>query len=814
MAPYNPFYGIDKADVLPLGLAAKLFVAEASPIWADMQAPINNLIVGPRGTGKTMALRQLGHGLGEPRPANFIGLYIQISRISTIFQHVFDNEDLSSADIIHLQRIFGDHFWLAIMRELVQYLKAAQDRSMHVFDNEFIQELTDQAIQAPSIESLDVECANRQQRIEQTVHRWSTGLETNWKPMVDLSASLEKTCTALRNAIPYLDQDHPCIYLLLDESSPIPEACQQVVNGLLHRGRPYCVKLAVRPYEWTILETTAHRAIEPGTDIKPLYVRHPNELQDAYVQNMRTLINRVLRIRLSEVNIAPESGWTSVGDVPDISSILLEDSNNYSGFLSVCASSSGNPQNLLEICSCIVATAISDASHRGQPSETLDLGKISAETQNRAVVRWSRDYEDQNPYPVSKKFCRALLNIMRSSNHPEPSIGFQYQHSDQAQIFSTDYLPEPIGKLVKPAFSGGFLQSEDPDNTSLFEVPSSFNLNRGLLARERFSLSSPKQPVNKLDRDFVMKHTSEGVPMSRSNPPNHPLTAFLSTAFGPTTAQQRTDIKNALAKVSIKCIDVEDAAADQFLFTAIHKGIKNTDFTILDATVLRPYTMFEMGLCAGAMKPKHVICVINEHETSSALNNLPEYIRKLPILRFNFEEEQLSNLAETIRDRARGLLAKPSEFKKVVQTGMPLRPKRRDRALFLSLPQSSIRDRAIDAVRKELENHGWSVIVEQDLGTYGPGPNELQVPIYCAYLSRVGIVHITREDGGLDLLQCYKLGLFAGKRRPWRVLRVGRGPELASDAFASGPNIAYRHWNSIDDLVSVALEFVGSEGGT
>ena len=810
MAPYNPFYGIDKADVLPLDLATELFVAEASPIWADVQAPINNLIVGPRGAGKTIALRQLGHGLHEPQSADFIGLYIQISRISTIFQHVFDNEDLASPDIVHLQRIFGDHLWLAIMRELVQYLKVAQYQSKDAFDKKFIQDLTDQAIQVPSIESLDVECANRQQRIEQTVHRWSTGLQTGWEPMVDLSASLERTCAALRNTIACLNQDHPCIYLLLDESSPIPEACQQVVNGLLHRGRPYCVKLAVRPYEWTTLETTAHRAIEPGTDIKPLHVRHPNELQDAYVQNMRTLINRVLRTRLAAAHPAHERGWASVEDEADISSILLEDPKKYSGFLSVCASSSGNPQNLLEICSCIVATAIKDASHSGRRPETLDLGKISAETQDRAIVRWSRDYEDQNPYPVSKKFCRALLGVMRSSDHPEPSIGFQYLYSDQAQIFSTDYLPEPIGKLVKPAFSGGFLQSEDPNSTSLFEVPSSFNLNRGLLARDGFSLSSPRQPANKLDREFVIRHTNEGGPMSRPSLPNRTLRAFLSTAFGPTMTQQRADIKNALVGVDIECIDVEDKANDQFLFTAIYKGIKKADFTILDATVLRPYTMFEMGLCAGAMQPKNVICVINEHETSSALNSLPEYILKLPILRFNFEQEQLTKLAEVIRDRAKGLLAKPSEFKRDALTGVPLRPRRRAQELFLSLPQSSIRDRAIEAVRSSLERREWTVVVEEDAGSYGL--NELQVPIYCAYLSRVGIVDVTTEDGDLDLLQCYKLGLFAGKRRPWRVLGVGKGRELATDAFASVPNIARPHWNSIEDLVKVALEFIGSEG--
>ena len=58
---YNPFHAIRKADDLAPDLAAKLFVPEASPIWGNIQAPINHLIVGPRGAGKTMVLRQLHH---------------------------------------------------------------------------------------------------------------------------------------------------------------------------------------------------------------------------------------------------------------------------------------------------------------------------------------------------------------------------------------------------------------------------------------------------------------------------------------------------------------------------------------------------------------------------------------------------------------------------------------------------------------------------------------------------------------------------------------------------------------------------------
>ena len=52
---HNPFYDVAKADAHTPQDVATLFVRDASPIWRDLQYPINHLVVGARGTGKTMA---------------------------------------------------------------------------------------------------------------------------------------------------------------------------------------------------------------------------------------------------------------------------------------------------------------------------------------------------------------------------------------------------------------------------------------------------------------------------------------------------------------------------------------------------------------------------------------------------------------------------------------------------------------------------------------------------------------------------------------------------------------------------------------
>ena len=58
---HNPFTEIIKADELSARRVRELFIPEASPIWSQLQGPLNQAIVGPRGAGKTIALRQLDH---------------------------------------------------------------------------------------------------------------------------------------------------------------------------------------------------------------------------------------------------------------------------------------------------------------------------------------------------------------------------------------------------------------------------------------------------------------------------------------------------------------------------------------------------------------------------------------------------------------------------------------------------------------------------------------------------------------------------------------------------------------------------------
>ena len=483
---HNPFRAIVKADDLSPELASTLFVADASPIWSDLQHPINHIVVGPRGAGKTIALKQLDYRTyqSQQHPSGFVGIYIQISRISTIFKNLFATtpQDADSPESTHFQRVFSDYLCLEILREVGIFLRQHTPQVSPTALGTSLQRIT--GLDVHSIEDLHDYCATIHLKIEQKIQSWSIDQKCSWQPLGDLSASLHRVAQALRDFRPDLRRDRPCLYLLFDESAPIPMECQAVINGLLHRGRPYCVKLAVRPFEWITLQTSSGGRIELDTDLAPLYIQYPNELEDDYVTRMRSVVNRVLQTQgLDDEHPAPN---------PDlgIDDILIEDARRkYSGFRSICAASSGNPQNLLLICSSILAAA----QGRRSTVQQDDRLRLSAKLQDDAVRLWSRDYEDHNPYGSARAFCRALLKTIRDSRERPRSIGFACVQ-DTSNLFTSDYLPEDTGNKIKAGFSGGFLRNTQPETTSLFDAPARFHVSRGLLPREGLDLDLPVLP--------------------------------------------------------------------------------------------------------------------------------------------------------------------------------------------------------------------------------------------------------------------------------------------------------------------------------
>ena len=401
-----------------------LFVRDASPIWRDLQHPINHIVVGARGTGKTMALRQLDYrtlASGEQTP-NFIGVYTHVSRISAIFHALFADRETSTDQglVQQFQQVFADYLALEIMRGLCDL--AATDDHLACPDFSAVFRLPG-GFDAGDIAAT---CTHLQIQVESSIQSWQISRRCAWQPLGDLPTIVARLANALRLANSWLERDRPCLYVLLDESSPVPVACQTVLNNLLQRGQPYCAKLAVRPFEWQTLDTLSGRPRELNTDVFVLHLDRSDELSAMYMSRMEQIVDKVLATRKFGVAGIREALPNNI-DYP------------YSGFDAICAASSGNPQDLLLICSAIFA-----ASGNVDLSADHAFGPVPPSLQHAVLRTWSRDFGNQNAYEASRHLCQSLAQQVKRAPEATRSIGFEYR-PDEPDLFTDGFASGRLG---------------------------------------------------------------------------------------------------------------------------------------------------------------------------------------------------------------------------------------------------------------------------------------------------------------------------------------------------------------------------------
>ena len=777
---HNPFYDAAKADAHTPRDVAALFVRDASPIWADLQHAINHMVVGARGTGKTMALRQLDYRTlasgGQMR--DFVGVYVHVSRISAIFHALFADRDESTDQplIRQFQQVFADYLVLEIVRVLCDL--SEEDEHLARPDFNAVLRLPG-GFQAGDVAT---NCVRLQIQVESSIQSWQISGRCAWQPLGDLPAIVARLAQALRHANPWLAPEKPCVYVLLDESSPGPPACQAVLNSLLVRGQPYCAKLAVRPFEWHTLNTPWGRPREQNTDVFVLHLDHSDELSPAYISHMEQIVAKVLSSREIAVCDIRETLPASV-DYP------------YSGFDAICAASSGNPQDLLMICSAIFA-----ARGNGGSADS-PLEPVPPSLQHDVVRIWSRDFGHQNAYDASRRLCRSLAHQVSQVPDGSRSIGFQYR-SDEPDLFADGALPDDLAKPFRPAFAGGFVRPGEDAHPSLFAVPGSFRLSRGVLPELEIPIDTPTIPPVALDRTFIetKSRTSPGFAASKAIPA--PV-VHLSSSFIEPSDPRWEAMTQALLVAGFAFPKVRPINAPSAWFDGTRRSIAKARVALFGGRGATSRAMFEMGLCAGARRP--VDLVVGRLDNGAIPFEETAGLPLLPTVSHQADDGSYSRFAAEVRAVAEQLLAHPSDFASVALTGVSLRPKRkREKTLYLSVPDT-VADRVpLGTIREGLATCGWSMIAEADMTSYAA--NVLQVPVLCAFTARIGVIDTSAADG-LDAIQSYKLGLFAGQRG-WRVLHTSNTEPAFPSPIERVSGAEYYRWEREEELVERILRFV------
>ena len=778
---HNPFYDVAKADAHTPEDVATLFVRDASPIWDDLRYPMNHIVVGARGTGKTMALRQFDYRTlaSSDEIPDFIGIYTHVSRISAIFHAIFADRD-GTADqplIRQLQQVFADYLALDIVRGLCDLADG---------DDRLVRPDFDAVFRLPGgFDAGDIadNCARLQMQIESRIQSWQISERCAWQPLGDLPTIITRLAQALRLANSWIDRDRPCLYVLLDESSPVPIPCQTVLNSLLLRGQPYCVKLAVRPFEWLTFDTPSGRPKEQNTDVFALHLDHSDELSAAFISRMEQIVGKVLARRQFAIPSIREALPCSA-DYP------------YSGFDAICAASSGNPQDLLLICSALFAA-------RGNASGSGDQAfePVPPKLQHDVIRTWSRDFANQNAYDASRRICRSLAQLVKRAPAASRSIGFEYR-AGEPDLFADGALPDDLAEPFRPAFAGGFVRHGEETYTSLFNVPVSFRLSRGALPELEIPLETPAIPPLSLDRTFIETKTRAHHAYSATRAMPDPV-AYLSNSFIKLTGPHREAMTQALLVAGFSFPKVRQTHGASAWFQNTRRKIAKARIALLGGPVATFRTMFEIGLCAGASRPVDVI-VGRLDNGDFPLEENPQ-IPPLSTVSHQADDDNYSRFAAEAFAVAEQLITHPSDFASVALTGVSLRPKRRrEKTVYLSVPETVADRIPLGEIRAGLAAFGWSMITEADMTSYAA--NVLQVPVLCAYTARVGVIDTSAADG-LDAIQSYKLGLFAGKRG-WRVLHTSNTDPAIPSPLENVVGAEYFRWEGQGELVERILRFV------
>lgn len=282
------------------------------------------------------------------------------------------------------------------------------------------------------------------------------------------------------------------------------------------------------------------------------------------------------------------------------------------------------------------------------------------------------------------------------------------------------------------------------------------------------------------------------------------LTAFLSTSFSEIGAEERRSIKDALAKVFVRCEDLDDLPKGESIYSAVRRSIEEHQFTVLNATQPKPFTLFEIGLCTGFRKPKPVICIFNNEGKPERFDVVPKFLRKIPVITYNLSTEKLDEMAAKVRREAEYLLTHSTDFEVESISGVKLRLKMRtQKTVYISYPNDPVWSQAISTLAQELGKNGYRVVTESDAAIYHA--NDLQIAIRCASLATICIVDTSGEKDA-DLLQSYKLGVcYAAKKQPpLRIERVGKTHESTFDCLPG----SYETWRDIPHLVKVICQFI------
>jgi len=213
----------------------------------------------------------------------------------------------------------------------------------------------------------------------------------------------------------------------------------------------------------------------------------------------------------------------------------------------------------------------------------------------------------------------------------------------------------------------------------------------------------------------------------------------------------------------------------------ILSGIKRSDVVIVEATYAGANIVLEMGMAYG-LAHKHrtrVFLLFNIKAPSKTIRELPEFLRSLDIISYDFEVAALREARDKIYERLQ-VEPEPEELMSMNIRGSTLRPRTDKQGIYMCYPKErDIWKTLINGLRDEVEKanmrlYTWvgtpSGCTSLEEVIYNVSRSSKELPISC-------FIDTTADDS-VDLVGAFALGVATA---------LGRGVERSTEAGADHP---------------------------
>lgn len=238
----------------------------------------------------------------------------------------------------------------------------------------------------------------------------------------------------------------------------------------------------------------------------------------------------------------------------------------------------------------------------------------------------------------------------------------------------------------------------------------------------------------------------------------------------------------------------------------IRTAIARADATIAEATYLLPNVMIEIGIAFGLAHRtrKQTFLLFNVDAPSTAIADLPEYVRSLDITSYSFDARRLREARDKIYEKVQ-VEPEPEELMSVNIRGSTLRPRPDNEGIYMYYPhERKIWSSLIDELRDEIERAGLRLYTWVGAPS---GSTQLEEVVYNVRRSSpklsVSCFVDTSNDTSVNLVGAFALGVATA---------LGRGVERLVEAEKDHPTDISLwtepifKWHTREELISHIID--------